>query len=62
MTAFVEHGLCSHRSENLTVALAQALACVGATASRADEEAILASMKASEPVWHRGTLLIGGER
>jgi hypothetical protein len=62
VSAFVEHGLCQHKAENLTVALALALSCIGATASKADEEAAIASFKTGEPVWRGGVLLVGGER
>lgn len=62
MSAFVEHGLCSHKSDDIKVALALALSCTQVAASRADEAAILTSFHAGEPVWYGGHLLIGGEK
>lgn len=60
----IEHGkglsVCTHMGDGWDAALANALACLGVSASIADERAIIADMALGNGVWHSGYLLTPG--
>lgn len=60
----VMHGkglsMCEHPGPNWASAMARALYCLGVSASKADEYAMVESFERGESVWHRGHLLTPG--